>query len=191
MECFIKHDVVAKYYWYKQKVGDLPRLVSSFYVFGKSGKFSDSIDKLHFALEAKKGQNHLTITDLQPSDTATYYCASSFSDKLDFEDGITIIIEDSGLSVPVFDPSQSEGAVTPSCTTHGGTMDEEHSVYYLRTSGKLDPGVLYKWKNNTCLYNLPGNSQAVLCAVATCGRLLFPEAAERETSSGELISSTK
>lgn len=192
LECFIKRDIVAKYYWYKQKVGDLPRLVSSFYTFGESGRFSDKFDKNpRFALDVRKGRNHLMINDLQPSDTAMYYCASSFSEKLDFEDGIAIIIEDSGLNVPVFDPSQSEGAVMPSCTAHRGTTDEDHSVYHLRTSGKLDPGVLYKWKNNTCLYSLPANSQAVGCAVATCGRLLSTEAAEGETLSGELVSSTK
>lgn len=189
LECFINNTLTAKYYWYKQKVSDLPVLVSSFYTFDQSGVFSHQFDKSpRFSLDVKKHQNHLTISDLQPSDTATYYCASSHSEKLEFEDGITIIIEGSGLNIPAFDLGQSGGAVAPNCTAYGRTIDEDHGVYRLTTSGKLDPGVLYMWKNNTCLYSLPANSQAVHCAVATCGRLLPREAPEGEKK-GKLLSS--
>lgn len=197
LKCFIKSDIVAKYYWYKETVGDFPRLVSSFYTFDERVHFSDDFSSNpRFALDIKKGQNHLMISDLQLSDTAAYYCASSFSENLEFEDIITIIIKGSGLNIPVFiqrpeyHPSQSEGAVRLNCTAHGRTIDEEHGVYQLRTSGKPDPGVLYTWKNNTCFYSLPANSQAVDCAVATCAHIL-PRAPYEGETKGELVSSKK
>uniref|UniRef100_A0A674PDS2 Ig-like domain-containing protein n=1 Tax=Takifugu rubripes TaxID=31033 RepID=A0A674PDS2_TAKRU len=88
--CFIRSNFVAKYYWYKEIMGDFPRLVSSFYTFDESAKFYDEF----------KEENHLMIANLQHSDTGTYYCASSFSEKLEFKDGITIIIKGSGLNIP-------------------------------------------------------------------------------------------
>ncbi|XP_056881871.1 uncharacterized protein LOC130521991 isoform X5 [Takifugu flavidus] len=179
LECFIRSDFVAKYYWYKEIMGDFPRLVSSFYTFDESAKFYDEfVNNSRFALNAKKEQNHLMIANLQHSDTGTYYCASSFSEKLEFKDGITIIIKGSGLNIPVFIQrpeyylNQSEGAVRFNCTAHGRAIDQEHGAYQLRTSGKSDPGALYTWKNNTCFYSLPANNLAVDCAVVTCGHFL-------------------
>uniref|UniRef100_A0A3B5KBS8 Uncharacterized LOC105419387 n=1 Tax=Takifugu rubripes TaxID=31033 RepID=A0A3B5KBS8_TAKRU len=179
LECFIRSDFVAKYYWYKEIMGDFPRLVSSFYTFDESAKFYDEfVNNSRFALNAKKEQNHLMIANLRHCDTGTYYCASSFSEKLEFKDGITIIIKDSGLNIPVFIQrpeyhlNQSEGAVRCNCTAHGRAIDQEHGAYQLRTSGKSDPGALYTWKNNTCFYSLPANNLAVDCAVVTCGHFL-------------------
>uniref|UniRef100_A0A674PQ78 Immunoglobulin subtype domain-containing protein n=1 Tax=Takifugu rubripes TaxID=31033 RepID=A0A674PQ78_TAKRU len=113
------------------------------------------------------------IANLQHSDTGTYYCASSFSEKPEFKDGITIIIKGSGLNIPVFIQrpeyhlNQSEGAVRFNCTAHGRAIDQEHGAYQLRTSEKSDPGALY-----TCFYSLPANNLAVDCAVVTCGHFL-------------------
>lgn len=197
LECLIKSDIVAKYYWYKESVGYFPRLVSSLYTYDESKHFSNEFsNNPRFALDIKNGKIRLMISDLQLSDTATYYCAGSFSETLEFEDRITIIIKGSGLNIPVFIqrpeyyPSQSEGAVRLNCTTHGRIFDEEHGVYHLRTSGSPDPGFLYTWKNNTCFYSLPASSQAVDCAVATCAHIL-PRAPYEGETEGELVSSKK
>lgn len=173
-KCFFTSEVIAKYYWYKESVGDLPKLVSSFYTFEASGKFSSEFDSPRFVLDAERDRNHLTILSLQPSDTATYYCASSFAEELIFNEGITVIVEGSGLNIPVLvhRPGQPEGGVPLNCTAHGASIDEENGVYRLESSGKLDPGVLYTWKDNACFYSMPPNSPAVDCAVATCGHFL-------------------
>lgn len=196
LECFIRSDFVAKYYWYKEIIGDFPRLVSSFYTFDESAKFYDEFaNNSRFALDVKKEQNHLMIANLQHSDTGTYYCANSFSEKLEFKDGITIIIKGSGLNIPVFIQrpenhfNQSEGARF-NCSAHGRAIYQEHGVYQLRTSEKSDPGALYTWKNNTCYYSLPANNLAVDCAAVTCGHILkLPQKQPR--AEGESVLSKK
>lgn len=195
LQCFIGSDFIAKYYWYKEIMGDFPRLVSSFYIFDKSGKLYDEfVNNSRFAQDVKKNQNDLMIANLQHSDTGTYYCAYSYSEKLEFKDGITIIIKGSGLNIPVQRPeyhlNQAEGAVRFNCTAHGRAIDQEHGVYQLRTSEKSDPGALYKWKNNTCYYSLPANNLAVDCAAVTCGHILKPPQ-KPSGAKGELVSSKK
>nr|AAF28785.1 immune-type receptor 9 [Sphoeroides nephelus] len=188
-ECFFNSGVTAKYYWYKEAMGDLPKLVSSFYTFEATGKFWSEFESPRFVLDAERDRNHLTILSLQPSDTATYYCASSFSEELIFNEGITLIVEGSGLNIPVLvhRPGQPEGGVPLNCTAHGASIDEDNRVYRLESSGKLDPGVLYTLKDNTCFHSLPSNSLAVDCAVATCGHFLLGAKTEAETQEENLM----
>uniref|UniRef100_A0A3B4X215 Ig-like domain-containing protein n=1 Tax=Seriola lalandi dorsalis TaxID=1841481 RepID=A0A3B4X215_SERLL len=62
-------------YWYKQTLGQRPRRISSFYKHDKSGTFTDEFkNNQRFSLETNNGKNHLTISGLHISDSATYYC---------------------------------------------------------------------------------------------------------------------
>ncbi|XP_031590871.2 immunoglobulin kappa light chain-like isoform X1 [Oreochromis aureus] len=199
LQCFYEGEVAARFYWYKQTLGERPRLISSFYSYDKNGTFYDECENNpRFTLSTEKAQNHLMITDLQVSDSATYFCVCSFSVSFEFAEGITVSVKGSALnSRPLIQQSASKpiqpgGSVTLNCTVQTGTCDEEHSVYWFRDSKESHSGLIYshggrndecerkpKTDTNTCVYSLPMKNLDVshvgiyYCAVASCGYLLF------------------
>ncbi|KAK2862710.1 hypothetical protein Q5P01_002243 [Channa striata] len=199
LRCFYDDDIAARFYWYKQTLGKEPRLVSIFYKFESNGTFYDEFkNNPRFTLITEKGINHLMIRGLQTSDSATYFCASSYSYKFEFANGTTVSVKGSGLNIPalvhqsVSETVQPGGSVTLNCTVQTGTCDEEHSVYWFGDSGESYPGIIYTHgdKNNqcerkrekqtrTCVYNLPmknltrSHAGTYYCAVASCGHILF------------------
>ncbi|XP_067435565.1 immunoglobulin kappa light chain-like [Thunnus thynnus] len=199
LQCFYESDA-AKYYWYKQTVGQKPKLISMTYKFDKHGTFHDEFkDNPRFTLETNVGKNHLKISNLHLSDSATYYCASGYSFMLEFAEGTIVNVKDSGLNIQASvhqsasESIQPGGSVTLNCTVHTGTCDDgEHSVYWFKNSEESHPGVIYTHggrndqceRNNntqthTCVYNLPmksldlSHAGTYYCAVASCGQILF------------------
>ena len=199
LECFYEGEVIAKYYWYKQTLGEKPRLISSVYVSNKNVAFYDECkNNPRFTLDTDTGKNHLMISDLRISDSAAYYCASSFSVTFEFVQGVTVSVKGSGLNIPAsVHQSSSEiiqpgGSVTLNCTVHSGTCDGEHSVYWFKHSQESHPGLIYthggrndqcERKNDTqiptCIYNLPmeslnlSHAGTYYCAVDSCGHIVF------------------
>ncbi|XP_041821337.1 uncharacterized protein LOC121626733 [Chelmon rostratus] len=175
LRCTYKRNVVAKYYWYKQTLGQKPKLISSFYLFDKRVSFlGECENNPRFSLDTETGKNHLKISDLRISDSATYYCACSFSASFEFAEGIIVSVKGSGVNIPALvhqsasDTIQPGGSETLNCTVHTGTCDEEHSVYWFKPN-----------KTHTCVYNLPMKSLNLshagiyYCAVVSCGHILF------------------
>ncbi|XP_067436969.1 immunoglobulin kappa light chain-like [Thunnus thynnus] len=199
LQCFCE-DVVAKLYWYKQILGQKPRLISTFQKYEVISTFHDEFkNNPRFTLDTENGKNNLRITDLHISDSATYYCVSSYLNKLEFLEGTTLSVKGSGLNIQALvHQSASEsirpgGSVTLNCTVHTGTcVDGEHSVYWFKNSQESQPGIIYTHggRNNqcernsntqthTCVYNLPmkslnlSHAGTYYCAVASCGQILF------------------
>ncbi|KAK2862719.1 hypothetical protein Q5P01_002252 [Channa striata] len=190
LECFYEDDVASMFYWYKQVLGHKPRLISVFYKHDKNGTFNHEFkNNPRFSLETKNGNNHLTISDLRKSDSATYYCVSCHTYKFKFGEGATVSVEGSGLNIPALVHQSVSGTIQPGgCTVHTGTCDVNHSVYWFSDS---QPGIVYihgdkddpcgeklKTQTHSCAYDLPvkspGHSHtASHCAVATCGHILF------------------
>ncbi|XP_031590874.2 immunoglobulin kappa light chain-like [Oreochromis aureus] len=198
LQCFYEPNLQAtRFYWYKQSLGQKPKLVSTQYVFKENGTFHDEFENNpRFTLDTEIGKNHLYITNLQKSDSGTYYCAIQYMFILEFAEGTTVSVKGSGLTIKALvqqsasETIQPGGAVTLNCTVHTGTCDEDHSVYWFKDSGDFYPGLLYTHggrndqceKNEqtySCTYNLPANSINVShagthsCAVASCGHILF------------------
>ncbi|XP_071334036.1 immunoglobulin kappa light chain-like [Trachinotus anak] len=199
LQCFYDSDVVARYYWYKQSLGQKPRLISTFYKYNKNGTFYDEFkNDPRFRLDIGNGKNHLKISDLRSSDSATYYCASGYSVTFEFGEGATVSVKGSGLNNQASvhqsgsETVQPGGSATLTCTVHTGTCDGEHSVYWFKDSEESHPGLIYTHgdrndtcerkpdtQTHTCVYNLPmtnvNRSQAgtYYCAVASCGHILF------------------
>nr|XP_046236420.1 uncharacterized protein LOC124054454 [Scatophagus argus] len=199
LQCSYKSDVPARYYWYKQILGQKPRQISSFFVLDKNGTFNDEFkNNPRFTLDTKPGKNHLTISDLRISDSATYYCASCFAYNFELAEGITVSVEGSGLNIPALvhqsasETIQSGGSVTLSCTVHTKVCEGEQSVYWFKNSGESPSELIYthgdrndqcernpNTQTHSCVYKLALKSLNVsdagtyYCAVATCGHIVF------------------
>ncbi|XP_059210622.1 uncharacterized protein LOC131989424 isoform X2 [Centropristis striata] len=196
LQCFFGHDDPTRIFWYKQSLGEKPRLISTLYAFSRNGTFFDEFkNNPRFALDTETGNNHLKISDLRTSDSATYYCAKR-TITIEFLVGTLVSVKGSGLDVPALvhqsesDTVQPGGSVTLNCTVHTGTCEGEHSVYWFKNSQKSYPGLIYtnggrndQCKRNTqtqtCVYDLPmktlnlSHAGTYYCAVASCGHILF------------------
>ncbi|XP_062301313.1 M1-specific T cell receptor beta chain-like [Scomber scombrus] len=194
LQCFSEGEAVM-FYWYKQILGQEPRLVSTLYKH-KSGTFHDEFNNYRFTLDTKDGNNHLTISNLHISDSATYYCASSYSFNLEFEEEIIVSVKGSGLNIQALVHQLASESIQPkgsvNCVVHNGTCDDgEHSVYWFKNSEESHSGLIYtregrndqcerntNIQTHTCVYNLPMKSlnlshAGTECAVVSCGQILF------------------
>ncbi|XP_017285741.1 immunoglobulin kappa light chain [Kryptolebias marmoratus] len=209
LSCFYDSDV-SRYYWYKQALGQKMQLISISHKLDKSGTFHNEFkDNPSFKLETDPGKSRLKISDLQVSDTGTYFCVSALSFMFEFGQGTTVSVKHSGLeNKALVHQSASEtihpgGSVTLNCTVQTGTCDGEHSVYWFRNSEDSHPGLIYtresrndqcERKPNTqthaCVYNLPVKNLdeslagTYYCAVVSCGRILFGNGTKLELKSG-------
>ncbi|XP_038586392.1 uncharacterized protein LOC119911560 [Micropterus salmoides] len=199
LQCFFEPDGATRIYWYKQSLGQKPRLISTLYVFNKNGTFHEEFEtNPRFTLDTEVGRNHLKITDLHTSDSAAYFCARRVLLTIEFAAGTIVHVKGSGLTVPASvhqsasEPIQPGGSVTLNCTVHTGTCDGEHSVYWFRKSEESHPGLIYthggrndqcernsNTQTHTCVYNLPmeslnlSHAGTYYCAVSSCGHILF------------------
>ncbi|XP_026208373.1 uncharacterized protein LOC113157241 [Anabas testudineus] len=195
LQCLCHDDVAVMFYWYKQTLGQKPKLVSTFYKHNNKGSFHDEFQNdPRFLLDAK----NLTISHLQISDSATYYCVRSNVYDFEFCEGTTVTVKSSGSRFQALvyqsgsETIQPGDSVTLNCTVHTGSCDGEHSVYWFKDSEESHPGIIYTHgdrndqcerkpdtQTNTCIYNLPlknltrTHAGTYYCAVATCGHLLF------------------
>ncbi|XP_044039141.1 uncharacterized protein LOC122869855 isoform X2 [Siniperca chuatsi] len=167
LRCFYEGDAVM-FYWYKQTLGQKPRLISTFYKHKKSATLDN---------EFKKNPRFTLDTG---------------------NEGATVSVKGSGLNIQALvhqsasETIQPGGSVTLNCTVHTGTCDGEHSVYWFRNSEESHPGLMYthggkndqcerkpNTQTHTCFYNLPltslnlSHAGTYYCAVAACGHILF------------------
>ncbi|XP_067379833.1 uncharacterized protein [Channa argus] len=194
LQCFYEGKAVM-FYWYKQPLGEKPRIMTSFIKRRTNVTFYDEFkNDSRFSLQTGNGKNHLTISDLRISDSATYYCVGCYVYDYQFTEGVVVSVKGSGLNIPtlvhqsVSGTIEPGGSVTLNCTAHTGTCDEEHNVYWFRDLREPHPGIIYTQGNrsdqcekkpdtHTCVYNLPMNNVSKTemsdCAVASCGHILF------------------
>uniref|UniRef100_A0A3B5AD01 Uncharacterized LOC103361174 n=1 Tax=Stegastes partitus TaxID=144197 RepID=A0A3B5AD01_9TELE len=197
LECFYTGDVATRLYWYKQSLGQKPKLISNFYMYKTHTTFHGEFKgNPRFALDSDSTKNHLTIVDLRESDSGTYFCITSHLYMINFSESITVNVKGSGVDIQASvqqSPSetiQPGDSVTLNCTVHTGTCDGEHSVYWFRTEEDSQPGLIYtdggkndqcerkpNTQTRTCVHNLPmknlSHAGTYYCAVASCGHIVF------------------
>ena len=200
LDCFYEDDSTGMLYWYKQILGQKPKLVSKFYKHDsndKNGKLSDEFrNDTRFKLEGTTGKSHLKISDVQISDSGTYFCITGFLHTYEFMESITVSVKGSGSNIQAVvhqsESIQPGGSVTLSCTVHTGTCDGEHRVYWFKNSEEPQPGLIYTHgdrndqcerkpdnQTHTCVYNLSmerrnrSHAGTYYCAVAACGHIVF------------------
>ncbi|XP_027143747.1 uncharacterized protein LOC109140683 [Larimichthys crocea] len=199
LQCFKEGGGLARLYWYKQTLGEKMKLICSYYKYDTNVTFYDEFkNNPRFTLDTGKSKNHLTITDLRISDSATYNCIHCYLNTFKISEAITVSVKGSDLNIPalvhqsVSETIQPGGSVTLNCTVHTGTCDGEHSVYWFKDSEESHPGLIYthggrndqcerkpNTQTHTCVYNLPmkslnlSHAGTYYCAVASCGHILF------------------
>uniref|UniRef100_A0A3B1JFN4 Ig-like domain-containing protein n=1 Tax=Astyanax mexicanus TaxID=7994 RepID=A0A3B1JFN4_ASTMX len=187
--------------WMKQKLGEKPLLIATSYQrqpaafyndFDKDGRFEILIAAEHF---------NLSISNIEPSDSATYYCASLFIYEISFGNGTYLLVKGASptkhkvLQQPVMNPEHPGDSATLQCTVNTQSCSGDHSVYWFRhRSGESDPGIIFTHGDSSsqctrssetvsptqgCIYKLHKNNLSLsdagtyYCAVAACGEILF------------------
>ncbi|XP_047451194.1 immunoglobulin kappa light chain-like [Mugil cephalus] len=210
LQCFYENDKKPWLYWYKQTLGQKPKLISIFFIYDDTEVFYDEfVNNSRFTMEIKNGKNHLIISNLRISDSATYYCAHRASTTVEFAEGVTVSVKGLNITSSVHQSSsetvQLGDSVTLNCTVHTGTCDGEHRVYWFKDSEESHPGLIYihrgrddqcERKNDTethtCVYNLPmenlnlSHNGIYYCAVASCGHILFGNGTKVELKNEEV-----
>ncbi|XP_035266674.1 immunoglobulin superfamily member 3-like isoform X1 [Anguilla anguilla] len=189
--------------WFKQPLGQKPQLVAII-----MNSVSDAIFLNEFkngtrlSAKAAKGSFNLTVSRVEPLDSATYYCALTRYKEISFGDGTTLMVTGSEshnrtvvLQQPESESVQPGDSVTLQCRVHTETCAGEHSVYWFRQgSGESPPGIISTHgtrsdecqrssgavsPTQSCVYNFPkrnlspSDAGTYYCAVATCGEILF------------------
>uniref|UniRef100_A0A3B4YHQ7 Immunoglobulin kappa light chain-like n=1 Tax=Seriola lalandi dorsalis TaxID=1841481 RepID=A0A3B4YHQ7_SERLL len=209
LQCVCQDNEAVMFYWYKQTLGQKPKLMSTLYKHNNNGSFTGEFNNPRFSLDTGNSENNLKISHLHISDSATYYCVRSNLYEFEFCEGTTVTVQDSCLNIQASvhqsgsETIQPGGSVTLNCTVHTGTCDGEHSVYWFKDSEESHPGLIYthggrndqcERKSNTqpyiCDYNLPmqslnlSHAGTYYCAVASCGRILFGNGTKLDVEDG-------
>ncbi|XP_027893798.1 V-set and immunoglobulin domain-containing protein 1-like [Xiphophorus couchianus] len=199
LQCFRDPTTTSKSFWYKLSFGQKPKLIFTVFKYDPNGTFYNEFkDNPRFTINTTANLNNLKITNLQPSDSATYFCITGNSYKTEFDGGTVIHVEESRLNIQalvqqseteIFQPGHS---VTLNCTIQTGSCGGEHRVYWFRSSEEHYPGLIYTHEGsndqcerkpgeqtNKCVFSLPLKNLTVshvgsyYCAVASCGQILF------------------
>nr|AAF28777.1 immune-type receptor 22 [Sphoeroides nephelus] len=202
LPCLYSDKVSPVISWYQQILKEKPTLICQYQISSQHSTFHGNFaNNPRFKLHSNSTAANLMITDLEASDSATYYCAKQYLNVFHFTETYHVIVEGSGLTSNQ-SPSesiQSGGSVTLNCTVPAGNCDGDHTVYWFRNSGQSQLGLMYSHggrkeqcerKTNTCFYSLTLKNQIIshsgsyYCAVAACGRILFGDGPKLE-SEGE------
>ncbi|XP_061089538.1 uncharacterized protein LOC133123216 [Conger conger] len=203
LPCFYQDDGVPTVSWMKQPLGQKPQPVAKMLNYQSDAEFLNEF-KNSTRLRAKKakGSFNLTVSHVEPSDSATYYCTFFHYQEISFGEGTTLMVmgpESQSRTVVLQQPEsesvQPGDSVTLQCTVHTETCAGEHSVHWFRPgSGESPPGILHTHGHRSdecqrssgtvsptqsCVYNFPKRNLSLsdagtyYCAVATCGEILF------------------
>uniref|UniRef100_A0AAY5KAX7 Ig-like domain-containing protein n=1 Tax=Esox lucius TaxID=8010 RepID=A0AAY5KAX7_ESOLU len=83
----------SKILWYKQTAGQKPELISTIFKLADGVTFHNNFkENPRFTVPGGKGTIHLRISNIQPSDSAMYYCGGIDLYSLEFTTGIFLIL---------------------------------------------------------------------------------------------------
>ncbi|XP_063045327.1 uncharacterized protein LOC134439349 [Engraulis encrasicolus] len=176
LQCFLSKKIENDHvFWYKQSVGHIPRIVGSSQSY-YAPLLYDEFNSTRFSIVKGAGSFHLSISNTQLSDEASYFCEMS-----DQGTNIATVIQD-----PVSGPVSPGGSETLECVVLTESRTEELSVFWFRpASGASHPGLIYINKSSSgqcegrCVYTLSKKDVDITdagtyyCAIATSGHILF------------------
>ncbi|KAK0156001.1 Ig kappa chain V region 2717 [Merluccius polli] len=197
-QCLLEDSESVKFYLYWQMLRQNLRMISTHYSSTNTTFFHQEFEgNPRYSWRSQKGAINWTISDLQPSDSGSYFCASSYSFDFKFFEGLFLSIKTPGATIQaVVNPEglQHRDTWTVSCEVKTANCHEEQRVYWFRSSTESQPGVLYgtgvgdnrcerdpENQTRTCVYHLPRegvnrsqlDTETFYCAVVSCGVILF------------------
>uniref|UniRef100_A0A3Q3E2N5 Uncharacterized LOC109992807 n=1 Tax=Labrus bergylta TaxID=56723 RepID=A0A3Q3E2N5_9LABR len=204
LPCACQDETAVMFYWYKQTLGQIPQLMTTFYKHNDLVIFHDKFkNNSRFSFDPKISKYTLKILDFGISDSATYFCIGSDLYNFEFCQSTTVSAKDLDIQA-IIHQSVSETTTKPrdmtlTCTVHPGTCDGEHNVYWFKNSEESHPGLIYTHggrndqcernptpQTHSCVYNLPmtnlnlSHAGTYYCAVASCGHILFGDGTKLE-----------
>ncbi|XP_016528795.1 uncharacterized protein LOC103140591 isoform X1 [Poecilia formosa] len=189
LQCLCQDDSAVMFYWYKQILGQEPKLMCTLYKHTNTAVFKEEFNNSRFSLDTGNHRNVvLKISDVKISDAATFHCVRSNLNDYEFCEGTTLSVKGSGSTIETLvHQSESENikqgdSVSLKCMVQTGSCGGQHSAYWFRNSEESHPGLIYTQENrsdpstqtHTCVYNMPmKDPNGTYCAVASCGEILF------------------
>uniref|UniRef100_A0A3B1JUJ5 Ig-like domain-containing protein n=1 Tax=Astyanax mexicanus TaxID=7994 RepID=A0A3B1JUJ5_ASTMX len=190
--------------WFKQTPGEKPVLITSCFRFSSDSQFHNNFNESgRFSAFKGKDTFTLNISNVEASDSATYFCAAAYYTDIELSDCTLLVLKGSLYTVlqpPVSNPVKLGGNTTLQCSILTNRCSEDHSVYWFRHgSGESDPGIIFTHGNRSdqckkssetvsptqsCIYKLPKNNLSLsdagtyYCAVAACGEIFFGNGTE-------------
>ncbi|XP_061090000.1 immunoglobulin kappa light chain-like [Conger conger] len=181
LPCFYSNNFITYVSWFKQRLGQKPQIVAMSLNYQLSAIFFNEFGNItRFSAHRTGGIFNLTISQVEPSDSATYYCAITQYNDVTFGNGTTLMLtgpESQSRTVVLQQPeseSVQPGDSVPDsvqCIVHTDTCAGEHSVYWFRqASGESPPGIIHTHGHRSdecqrssgtvsptqsCVYNFP------------------------------------
>ncbi|XP_037390139.1 uncharacterized protein LOC119262398 [Pygocentrus nattereri] len=200
LTCFFSSADASATTWFKQVPGEKPLLIASAFHSGKVTYHNNANKRGHFNALRDRSSFNLSISNAEPSDSATYYCAVAYYASVALLDCTVLVLKGSSslsavLQPPVSDPVELGGDTTLQCSILTDVSAGDHSVYWFRHgSGESHPGIIYTHGNRSdeckkssetdsptqsCVYKLPKRNLSLsdagtyYCAVLMCGEIIF------------------
>lgn len=79
--------------WYKQKIGQIPRLIALSYNYWNNIQFENEFKDGRFYISASEDSFHLNITATTKEDIGQYYCGTVFLNKIEFMSGAHLMLK--------------------------------------------------------------------------------------------------
>uniref|UniRef100_A0A3B5QP09 Ig-like domain-containing protein n=1 Tax=Xiphophorus maculatus TaxID=8083 RepID=A0A3B5QP09_XIPMA len=198
LPCSCQHNAVTYLYWYYQIQGEKPRIISKQMKHDPQAEISPAYEERFRVLaRSKDGVNDLMITDLQPSDSGTYYCVMLEFNAIEFGRGVFLHVKTSSSNAR---PSKQQptlkkllrlgDSVNLSCSVSAEPCEGERNLYWFRRTASQPP-LIYPSEghctslSNGTLYGINCTSNLQLdpvrssdagtyhCALASCESVVF------------------
>uniref|UniRef100_A0A8C6SW52 Ig-like domain-containing protein n=1 Tax=Neogobius melanostomus TaxID=47308 RepID=A0A8C6SW52_9GOBI len=195
LRCSCQDEKLALFTWYQQRLGGTPELISRWAKGAPSPTVMQRF-RQRFNIVQSPGEhqtNLLTITGLQATDSATYFCGVHVFGSIQFGDGIFVRVRASASytqSVVQAEASAELGRGEPlelSCTVEAETCSGEKSVYWLKHGASqviVHPGEDCETSVRNCTVRLgiqsvePTDAGVYYCVLSSCGEILFGNGTE-------------
>ncbi|KAG5853281.1 hypothetical protein ANANG_G00071440, partial [Anguilla anguilla] len=93
LRCFFPVPAVPNFSWFKQPLGQKPQLLARIRSYESDPTFYNEFkNSTRLSAKAAKGSLNLTVSRVEPSDSATYYCAVIVNRELSFGNGTTLMV---------------------------------------------------------------------------------------------------
>ncbi|XP_030018355.1 uncharacterized protein LOC115438713 [Sphaeramia orbicularis] len=207
LQCSCQDDAITFFFWYQQTLGGKPQMISNRMMHKQDAEITSDFMK-RFEVHGTGRDNNLTITNLQLSDSATYFCGVLLFSAVEFGDGVFLHVQASLTPLQAVVKQQTQkhfqdgDLIDLSCTIYAQPCaeDQDQSFYWFRHSAS-QPAIVYpstgqcaklsddsSVKNCTLSLRVESASSSdtgtYYCALASCGEIIFGNGTRVEISGG-------